>query len=590
MASGCVRQIHVGAPVLPPAPPIPEPPESLIAANIQASLEAVGPALDDAIPVSFNTGAQCIGGGVACVQAYLGREPIRFSIEGNRLRLNSLIHYQMDGNFLGVTGSCGRPDNTRRRVALALESNVSWSPGWTISLANSATNVNPIDRCRVTVFNVDVTDKAMGAFRRGLESLPDRANERLQELGRSMRSRLGAAWSLLSGPIALDRNVWLTLRPGQMSVTPLTVQNETLNINAALTARPRISLGDFPPSEATTDLPALSVEPVAGEFHVAPVLNVAFSMVNDALSVQLKGKTFTRKIFLLPDLRVTVAGTQVIGSGKRIAIGLDLDGSVKGRIWFIGDVDYDTASRTLRITLADFTVETTELLPKIAAWLVPQLINELIKGVFPSYSHALGPALDDARLTLLTALNRDFGSDVRLTTEIDEVKVGTPFSQSESFVLLADMTGRSRLTIGPGGAVPSGREVRFVSVSFSTISDDKDAEEPVNLWIEDARGRVIAQRTVGVSERWGDGETQGPYSMRIPTGISECSDLTLRVRKTPIGSPTGKGWNMSMTASITRSNGQDVIAASSPRSDWGDGGGNSYDRRFSLRCQSLDSP
>ena len=97
---------------------------------------------------------------------------------------------------------------------------------------------------------------------------------------------------------------------------------------------------------------------------------------------------------------------------------------------------------------------------------------------------------------------------------------------------------------------------------------------------------MLAQRQVGVTERWGNSppENQGPYFLIVPVAqnVSDCHALSLRVRKEPSGSSTGKGWKNVMHARLFLANGTDVPAARSPFDQWGDGSSHPFDRTFGL--------
>src|SRR6185503_19761902 len=93
-----------------------------------------------------------------------------------------------------------------------------------------------------------------------------------------------------------------------------------------------------------------------------------------------------------------------------------------------------------------------------------------------------------------------------------------------------------------------------------------------------------ATRRLGVTERWGNNETQGPYLLTLPidANVSDCRDITLHVRKTPVGSADGKGWIVKMTAALLRADGSTDLGAIAARDLWRDG--HAFDRRFGL-CQ-----
>lgn len=193
VTAGCHPHIRAKLSPLAPHQAPPDPPPSVLTVNVNASLMQLGGSLDDAIPASFNTGSVCTALGLACVQGFLGREPLRLNLTGSHLSLRSMLHYQLDGNFIGISGTCGKPDNTRRRATIAYDANLSLSPDWKVTVADGHAAVAPVDRCKVTGANFNVTDKAMAALNRALEGFTQKAARKLSE-STTLRDRANEAW------------------------------------------------------------------------------------------------------------------------------------------------------------------------------------------------------------------------------------------------------------------------------------------------------------------------------------------------------------------------------------------------------------
>jgi hypothetical protein len=494
----------------------------------------------------------------------------------------------MNGNFIGISGSCGKPDNPKRRANFALDANLVWDPNWTLRLQNGSASVSPVDRCKVTIANFDVTDKAIGVMNRVAEGIPAKADEHLRGVT-TLREGGTKAWNALQQPIIVNQQLWIDLRPERVVVTPLNGSSESVRATLGLYAHPRVVLGNAPAPSPSTPLPTLQVGTPESDFHIAPRVLLSFKALNDLLSSKLVGQVFKLSIPLWPDLKVKITGTHVAGSNDYVAIGLDLSGSVRGTAWVVGKITYDPTNRIALIQYVDYDIQTHNVLIKAARWLVPKLLDDAVRKVAKDFKYDVGKEADDIKSRLTEALNRPIGNDATIRTDIGQILISSPFTQDSSFAFMTDMRGRSQLELRPfGQPIPTGKEIRFISVYFETFRDDKDAEEPLDLWIyQDGNPNAIAHREIGRDERWGDSppENQGPYFLRIPNlNISDCSTLTLRIRKQPAGSATGKGWWNRMTARIYRADGSEVVAARSGDDQWGDGNDHPYDRRFRLVC------
>lgn len=209
-----------------------------------------------------------------------------------------------------------------------------------------------------------------------------------------------------------------------------------------------------------------------------------------------------------------------------------------------------------------------------------------VRSTIGDFTYDVGEQADEFRERARQALNRQVSSTLTVRTDLTSPEIRGPFTDDSNFVFTASLSGRSEVDVTPRGApMATGNEIRFVSVAFDTSGDDKDAEEPVDIYLN--RGsQVLAQRKVGALERWGDSppEDPGPYFLTVPLteAITDCHQLTLRIYKEPAGSRTGKGWKNVMHARLFLADGSDRPAAHSNFSQWGDGDDQSWDHNFGL--------
>jgi hypothetical protein len=554
--------------------------------NATASLTGLGASLDGAIPPSYNTDTFCGAPlGLACVQGYLGREPLRLNLSGNHLSLKSMIHYELDGNFLFIWGSCGKPDNTRRRANVAYDANISLSPTWMLSITDAHAVATAIDKCEVTVGNRDVTDQAIGVLNNALGSLTQSAAQKLQA-STALYDSANEAWHVLSSPIVVDGQSYLELHPQSVGVAPIVGANEALTTAITVNATPVISLGTPPPApNPLPDVPQIGPAPADDQVHLMAVVKLPFDAINQLVSKAAVGKEFSFD-GIFGKRTVKIVKTTVTGGGDKIAVGLDLDGWITGTAWVVGQLKYSAGDRKLTIELTDVDVDTRNVLVKVAKWFSPDFLLDAARSAVGTYSLDVGEQSDEWRARARQALNRQLTPTVAATATIGSPEIRGPFSDQEAFLFTVGLTGRLQINITPaGGQLAVGNEIRYVSVLFETSGDDKDAEEPVDLYLT-RNGAVIAQRQVGVTERWGDNppENQGPYFLTVPLSqsISDCHAYQLRVFKEPRGSETGKGWKNVMHARLYLANGTDIPAAKSPFDQWGDGHDHPWDRTFAL--------
>ena len=373
LAVGCSVRINTSPMTLPVAPHAPIQPASVIAADVIASTSRAAEDLESQVPESFTTEEECVALGLLCVRGYLGREPIRGLILNNRLELRTTIHYQLDANTpFGQLGSCGRPDNPRRRADVFLEGELVVDPTWVVRLENAHTRVTARDECvmgAVPPIRTNRTQEAIAALDRVLGALPGKANTRLESL---VRPAAASMWSALQTPIQVDDRTWVSLQPERFVTTLPEGSGESLRMRLALHARPRVFVGDTAPSANQTPLPSLEVGESQPQFRIAPHILVSIDEIERELKKILVNQEFTRRYRLWPDPDVRIVDVHIKeAAGDMMLFGVDVTGSVKGTLWFLTHVVYDQVLRRVRIQLIDYEVRTSNVLIWAASWLYP---------------------------------------------------------------------------------------------------------------------------------------------------------------------------------------------------------------------------
>ncbi|NQW44714.1 MAG: thiol-activated cytolysin family protein [Deltaproteobacteria bacterium] len=130
--------------------------------------------------------------------------------------------------------------------------------------------------------------------------------------------------------------------------------------------------------------------------------------------------------------------------------------------------------------------------------------------------------------------------------------------------------------------------IKNFQLTFNTLDDDKDDGEAVEVWLT-KDNQIIYVGTFANGIKWPN-ETTNIFTLPIyentTLGLNGCNGVKLRIKKHPIGSEHGAGWNMALGLIVNLENGVGYNALKREDADgkhWGDG--HDYDRTFTLQCK-----
>ncbi|AHG87619.1 Protein of unknown function DUF4403 [Gemmatirosa kalamazoonensis] len=379
------------------------------------------------------------------------RTPFDVSVRGSTVTVSSVVTYHARGWLKppigpSLGGSCGiGGDAPRLRVTLT--STVKLAPDWTLRAHTQVPTVAPAsdeprDKCKMTVLNVDLTDRVVDAVQKLLDGKAALLDERIAKL--DLKSRVEKWWAQLARPIKVGGNMWLQLRPEAVSVGSLRAGDGAVIAPVALAARPRLLSGPRPES-STVALPNFTPSgPKAAErgssLHLLLEAVLDYDQATRMLGRQLVGRTFTRS-----GHTVTVREARVFGArGGRVGLALRLAGDVDARLVLAGRPVYDHASGTLHVPDLDYAVADASLLVRGADQVGHDAFRDALRerAVFP-----VTALVDSARARAERAMNRELTKGVRLGAKVETGRALGVFAASDGLRVRAAAGGVLSLDI-----------------------------------------------------------------------------------------------------------------------------------------------
>jgi hypothetical protein len=374
------------------------------------------------------------------------RSPFRITVSGRTATLQADVRYRVRAWYKPpilpeLSGACD-DDDTPPRARLTIETTVQLTSGWTLRPRTRAV-VTPLsdpkrDRCKVTFLSIDVTDKVMGAAQAALQGEVHEFDAKVAAFDLPQQSR--HLWTTLGSPLELTDSLWMVINPTTVRIGMLRMQGDTLVTTVGLSANPRIIGGPRP------EVSAPPMPPPQDSTSRPPVLylltegRLPYDVGSSILTRELRGT-----IIKVAHQRLVLDSLHLIGIGDgRVAVGLIVHGSVRGRLWAVGRPAYDTATAQLYMPDLVYDGGTRDLLTGTLAWLAQGQIEDFMRTrVRIKLAHVLA----DGRELLEDELNRDLADGVHLKMAVKTGRVLSVRASPTALLVRAVASGQGELVL-----------------------------------------------------------------------------------------------------------------------------------------------
>lgn len=453
-AGACGDSMHIPAPSSGQAArAVPEPEPSTITLPVTVSLASVAAQVEALVPKGedhedeWRPVGKAPVVGTVYVKELWERDPLALQIHGDHVDVAAHVRYRarvatraclpIGGcRFVPLAG-CGQ-DAMMPSLDIGLRTSLAWSADWTLTPRTTPSPVAPGVPCLLTGARIDVTDRVRTAVASVLAKAAPRIDEKIRAAA-AVRRRVEGVWSALQKPIRAGSDAYLLLQPEAVAATPPRGSGTTLSTTVSVTVRPKVVIGADQPAAAPRPLPRGGVVGPGRGFRVQIVAELPMDAANEILAKSLAGRTFVVK-----GHRVRVRDARMYAGGTRVVLPVVLSGDAKGTVYFVGTPQFDPLTREVSVPDLDFSVESRQVLPQVAGWLLyDQLRDDLRKAA----RFSVGERVDRIHAQVDSALNRPLGRDVRMSGGVDALRPLGVYVVAQSLAAVVEADGHLRIAV-----------------------------------------------------------------------------------------------------------------------------------------------
>lgn len=287
------------------------------------------------------------------------------------------------GDFYEANGS----------IALIYKTSISFDKNWKLVAKTASSGFEWIEVPKISVagVNVPVTPIANLALQKCDKLITDQIDKTLAE-SVDVKKYITMAWSEIQKPqqVNTENNIWLRITPKDIFVLPFNSTGNKLNMGVSLNAQIESFMGAKPAATSIVALPPFKLlNSPAQQFNLNIGIDVTFDKISEMAKKELLNKTFSEG-----NKSITITDISIFGSEGKAVFVADVIGSLKGKIYFTGNMVYNPTKVAVEITEPAFDVKTSNALVKSAGWLLKGLI---LKKITPYLTYPIKEDLENLK-------------------------------------------------------------------------------------------------------------------------------------------------------------------------------------------------
>jgi len=307
-------------------------------------------------------------------------------------------------------------------IALTYKTTIEIDKNWKLVSKTTSSGYQWIETPKLNLIGitVPVTPIANIALSQSDKMISAQIDQALTQMV-DLRKYVSDAWAVLQKPMEVspEHNLWIRITPKDIYVSPFSTNAQKLYLTVSLYSQIESFMGLQPAAKTIIPLPAYKVvQRPPLQFNVNIAADATYNKISEVAKQQLLNKTFAEG-----NKKITITDLSIYGSDGRPVFVADVTGSLKGRIYFTGDLVYNQAKEAIEVQNPEFDIKTKNALIKSANWLLHGIIlNKLVPYLSYPVKDLITGMQAEANKTLS---NYPLYGGVNLQGNISAVKVGS---------------------------------------------------------------------------------------------------------------------------------------------------------------------
>jgi hypothetical protein len=418
-------------------------PVSIIEIPVQLSLDPLTKAAEKTLPQQAGNWRTWKDWHGIKSQYRAWRGPLSITVSGDVLVVQAHIRYWIRARkkvlgAINLKGSCGINEPPRQAV-IGMQVHLGWGPDWTVRPEFRILPTQFLDRCEMTIANIDVTPLVEKEFRKQMQKSLHTALRTLAPGMNTIRKQAQRSWFLLQEPVKLGQDNWLTFRPVGVALSGITGRGNNIDAQLAVAMQPALVTGAEPAGKLVPLPPLERYYPRSSGLNLQMSMNLDFASLNQKFS-----DTLARQSFNIKGQKAGIKKFGLTGSGQEIRAWVELVGDVAGTIKLRARLVYKAEERKLELQDLTFDYDAKNSTMALLEESFHEYIRQALEGVA---NQALAQYLDLVSERLETVLEKIMPAGVSLDMSAMQLRSLQIHIEQQNIRLDGAATGNARFIL-----------------------------------------------------------------------------------------------------------------------------------------------
>lgn len=282
------------------------------------------------------------------------RGPLYLTMQGDVLLVQTHVRYWIKVHkkvfgALSLKSSCGVNDPPRQAV-IGVQIRLDWGTDWMLRPVFRVMPSRFLDRCKMTVVDIDVTPLIEREFQKQLKDKMRSALMTVATRLNAIRQQAEQSWLTLQEPVLLWADQWLLLNPRSIALSAPAGHGNQVDARLAVLMVPKIVTGSEPAARYWPLPPLTRFYPRSTGLELQLAMDLNYTDLDQAITRRLSDESI--------DIGGYQAGIEAIelgGQGQEISVHAKLSGDAAGNLSIKANMMFIPEKQQFRLENLDYS-------------------------------------------------------------------------------------------------------------------------------------------------------------------------------------------------------------------------------------------